>query len=261
MSTPTLPTSLYPLSKCTHPLPQPPSTCYDLSDIVTVTIRVLQDGMVEDFLMIRPLLSWHSGFFNAALGEKWGYKAEGKAELAIEDDIDAFRAFKCWIHTSKLRDDPTETSDEMTGKGYLKNSNLINIWEFAEYRVIPALKNAAIDMLHERTSDKWAAMKSDLRRFVVDTTASAFSAEKLDKRVPGWRKDLPEDFVASFRARRLDLETHTLKDREGVSKSEWTKLNRCNWHDHSGPGGALRLKDVSRHIHFPEYASKSPGPV
>jgi hypothetical protein len=28
---------------------------------------------------------------------------------------------------------------------------------------------------------------------------------------------------------------------EGMPRDDWTALDRCEWHDHSGPGGQMRL--------------------
>jgi hypothetical protein len=30
-------------------------------------------------------------------------------------------------------------------------------------------------------------------------------------------------------------------DERVMSKQEWKEIDRCQWHDHSGPGGKLRL--------------------
>lgn len=158
-----------------------------------------------------------------------------------------FEAFVCWIYTGRLKDPPKLSDNATAASQYLGFGLLSKIWVFADMRGVPALGNAAIDMLHERVSACWTTYTqaihyiyeetmpgSHLRKFLVDSFALTKKLERLEKidpdQAPG--QFLFELFPAFIRRG---------ENARPLSREAWTKLNRCQWHDHSGPGGQLRL--------------------
>lgn len=199
--------------------------------------------------MPRQLLRWHSAYFAAALDPEGGFVKEGVKELHIEDNIQAFEAFFCWIFTGKLKDVVPPTDGAKATDAYLSLHTICNVWFFGELRGIPALKNVAIDMLHERCCAKWVWLSgciklvyentvegSQLRKYIVDMTTRTISVGG----ILAVSKDLlTVDFLRDI------LPIYANRAQGGVSplgQKDWAGQDRCKWHDHSGPGGKLRLE-------------------
>lgn len=239
------------------------SDCWDLSDVIK--IRVKQDGRTEEFSMSRPLLRWHSAYFNAALDPDGGFVERGQEVFEIEEDIEAFETFRSWMFTTTLGDAPSPAQNggaataQTTQTGTSARTNMrvkyCKAWILGESRGVPGLKNAVIDALHKDDWNNWAlsvkemsyvynntmpnaALRRYLTEFISRTMAikevAALSAEK-KQRIP---RELIWDLIGLW-SKRTTV----------ISRKTWASQDRCQWHDHdfecgpSGPGGSLRLRN------------------
>lgn len=119
----------------------------------------------------KGLLCSRSDFFRAALTGKFR-ETEDQVVTLDDEDSDTFRIFNAWLYTGVLMEDPDPKDTPW--------SLLVNIYVFAEKRIIPLLQNAAIDEIlraHKKTSipteqirHAWTstAETSPLRRLLVD---------------------------------------------------------------------------------------------
>jgi hypothetical protein len=120
---------------------------------------------------------------------------------------------------------------------------LCAIWLFADLRGIASLGNSVIDMLHERQSSRWLVEGSVIKHVYNNTTSGA----KLRVFIVDWcamTTGNTETFMRCTQKKHQTLEllqemVHAMTDRE--SQDYMTRLDRCRWHDHSRPGGKLRL--------------------
>lgn len=129
---------------------------------------------------------------------------------------------------------------------YLSSELLCEIWAFADFRGIPALANAAIDMLHEASVAKWQPLAgaveyvysntledSKLRAFVVQYSI----ATETWKSLGNWSGSQTVGFLHDVMPKIAER-----KEGEQHYRDKATRMDRCQWHDHSGPGGRLRLQ-------------------
>ncbi|KAH5228421.1 hypothetical protein HBI62_086390 [Parastagonospora nodorum] len=239
------------LSKCEGPDIQAPSTCYNMNDMAK--IFVFEDILNEDtgtiYELPRGLLRWHSSYFAAALDPDSDIGSKD-GELTLNEDHAVFGAFLCWIWTGRLKDIPESLEDASAPDFYLSSMLLCKIWVFGDMRGVPGLCNAAIDMLHERTSAKWksgvfhvpwayakTASGASLRRFMVDT-CTFLKGSSFWQRLGDESKAIPVQFVLDA----LPALISRGQTAEPIKRAAWTVLDRCQWHDHSGPGGKLRME-------------------
>ena len=221
-----------------------------------MNITVSHNEKKKEYQIHGGLLAWHSAWFAAALDPTNTAFKEGQAMgIEIEASFDVFDAFYCWLYTGRLRDallhaiDNQATREVVADMLYPPSLVLVEIWAFADLRGIPAMSNAAIDMLHERKFFIWrvegsiikpvyenSPPGSTLRAFCVDlfTLPESFgSLAVLDSDV--LTVEFLLDVMPVFFKRARD-------HGEKIQRKEWLGLNRCKWHDHSGPGGKLRMK-------------------
>ncbi|KAF2627573.1 hypothetical protein BU25DRAFT_341250, partial [Macroventuria anomochaeta] len=142
---------------------------------------------------------------------------------------------------------------------------LVNIWVFADLRGIPALGNAAIDMLHERVLTgrglstemikslfEETAAGSKLRSYVVNLHKANVSLDSVISYSNSYTPEFLCDVLPAIQADGIRwmhtvdflhdvLPSLTRKTPDDhMDRSKMMKLNRCQWHDHSGPGGRWR---------------------
>lgn len=163
----------------------------------------------------------------------------------MECDIAVFELFHCWLYTRKLKE--AQTTDCMKDV-YPSPLKLYQLWVFADFRGITELKNKTIDVLHEYCVAGWtisapntkyvyantipgSALRQILILWIVQTTSlESFQAEQ-------YRKyhtiDLLHDVLPKLACR---------KPEDKKNRAQMTMVDRCQWHDHSGPGGKLRLE-------------------
>ena len=151
-----------------------------------ITIRVKQDDRTEEFVMTRPLLRWHSSYFNAALDPDGGFMERGQEALEIQEDIEAFEAFQSWMFTLTLEDTPSSAQNggaataQMTQTDTSSRTKLRNryckAWILGESRGVPGLKNAAIDALHKEDWNTWELSVKELSYVYNNTLPDSFTA-------------------------------------------------------------------------------------
>ena len=203
--------------------------------------------------MIRKLLVWHSSYFAAALDPDGSFVSSGADAIHIDDDIATFEAFSCWIYTGRLQDPPgttiTTVEEYREARPWLlSNTRLCQIWIFADMRGIPALKNVAVDMIHWKVGLPGRHLPASID-YVYENTTEGSLLRKLLVEAYAWnvsfvwflafdRSLLTIDFV-------MDLMPFFItRGRDDVPREdEWKVIHRCRWHDHSGPGGSLRMRD------------------
>ena len=103
--------------------------------------------------MLAGLLKWHSSYFAAALDPK-GFCKEDQKDIEIKEDIEVFELLQCRAYTGRLQDEKSTAGDtprDPTSVAHLPHSSVLcKLWIFGDMRGVPDLKNAAIDVLHER---------------------------------------------------------------------------------------------------------------
>jgi hypothetical protein len=192
---------------------------------------------------------WHSSYFAAAFDptNSAAFTDVTKNGLTLEEDPDVLEAFCCWLFTGRLKDLVVNASPE---EQYLESATLCKIWVFADMRGIPALGNVAIDMLHERISASWTVVpysaltcayettppSSLLSKFFVDAYTRLHSYQKFQERA------VSDKIASEFLIDAMTILVRQGEHYGGMMRPSWTLMNRCLWHDHSGPGGKSRLE-------------------
>ena len=244
------------LSTCKEPAAAPPryvctvayhgdadttSTCYNGTDLMVV--RVDDNSKVKDYAFYGRVLAWHSSYFAAATDPAGGFQTSGEEVIELAGSHQVFDAFHCWVWTGRLKDPPA--SDAPIEDRYLPLKVLYDLWVFADLRGIPSLGNSVLDMIHERCTSSWVSPtaiqhvwdntmeESKLRALIVDWySMTTKSLEDLKN----YTTNPTVDFLHAVYPRLA---------RQGyrpLSRAGMTKVDRCRWHDHSGPGGKLRLE-------------------
>jgi hypothetical protein len=170
----------------------------------------------------------------------------------LEGTFEVFGAFVCWLYTGRLKNPPLSTKDvdDTSFNHYLPTMEVVDIWIFADMRGIPGLANAAIDMLHELVAAEWKTAPNEniqfiyantikgshLRRFTVDSSILSKSYKGVLRLVEC------DDPTAEFLVEAIPLLMNRGEKCRSIGREAWAKLDRCQWHDHSGPGGKLRLE-------------------
>lgn len=149
------------------------------------------------------------------------------------------------MYTGQLQDSPG--MDAPTAEHNMSWWLLCDIWLFADFRGIPSLGNSAIDLLHERFAVKWRTVSpaikhiydrtlpgSKLRSFISEWYGLAYSLDEFTK------QSIMDDQTVEFLH---DVYPMLLGGGavQHMSRTQMTSMDRCRWHDHSGPGGRLRL--------------------
>jgi hypothetical protein len=203
--------------------------------------------------MFRRLLIWHSSYFAAALDTSNDLLGGTDNTFELEEEIEVFDAFYCWLYTGRLKDpfvlkEHTAPEPVSSNDVYLGAISVCKIWVFADFRGIPALGNAAIDMLHEKIAAAWlrpnivikyvyenTTKESKLRDFLVYFYTNGLSLDEL-------LQIKPERFTVEFMLELLPIFAKMKDSSKSMTQKRWTQTNRCKWHDHFGPGGKRRLE-------------------
>lgn len=184
----------------------------------------------ERFGIHRALLSHYSSYFKAALTESFSESQAGVISLEDEDP-EVFRAFNEWIYSTVL-----------SYQHYAKDhtwSTLLDLYVFAEKRIIPRLQNAVIDAMikyggksgsHPGTEIHLAwintASSSPLHAFLAEFYARWVNLTKCFGQDSERRGCFDIDFVMQVA---IALESLTDEFRSGNARL-WE--DRCLWHVH-----------------------------
>lgn len=152
------------------------------------------------------------------------------------------------MHTGRLHEPQQTKKPSKPGDVYLPCLTLCKIWVFADFRGIPALGNCAIDLLHEYSSSVWTVpldcvpyvysntqINSKLRSWFIHWTTLGMTLETFQATDYKWHTVAFLHDVMPKLTREGDIGTR-------MGRARMTAWDRCQWHDHSGPGGQLRLE-------------------
>ncbi|KAF2813013.1 uncharacterized protein BDZ99DRAFT_460327 [Mytilinidion resinicola] len=227
------------LKNCDHPILSAPITTW--GNVISVIV-----GEEKKVYQIhKGLLLYHSSYFVGALSG--GFK-ESDTEIVelFTDEVAVFDAVYCWLYKGHLFDSPT--SGQFMDITFLYDL-LCKIFVFGDMRGIPTLKNAAIDLLHSSICMEWKFPKTQvrfiyentmegslLRKFIVNVAVLIASCEtflSIDKDGTNFTHEFLMDVIRA------------LNDQGGkwlvIGRDAFAIINRCRYHDHSGPGGKLRM--------------------
>jgi hypothetical protein len=134
--------------------------------------------------------------------------------------------------------------------GILPPLTLCKIWIFADMRGIPSLGNSAIDMLHERMCTWSGTYNHELLKYTYENTTPGSDLRKYlvlaFTKLAGYDKfkeeTTPENVTVEFLLDAMPVLVRQGERFRGIGREAWTELDRCEWHDHSGPGGKWRLE-------------------
>ena len=235
------------LSVCTYSSVGAPSSCYDAND--TVVVRVQDGPNIKEYTIMRKLLAWHSSYFAAALDAPGHSAMNDSNVLDIKCSHAVFDIFYCWIYTWRLKDAPaTVPPASLAVKAYFPTIKAFyDTWIFADCYGIPMLGNTVIDTFHERLAGS-NGLPVDMEYLYANTEPDS----KLRKFVLAWF-ELTTNFsdLAAYSSR-IKPTVEFLSDVYPLMGARpWaerpkdlddvmlTSVNRCRWHDHSGPVGRL----------------------
>ncbi|KAL5113739.1 hypothetical protein ACEQ8H_008381 [Pleosporales sp. CAS-2024a] len=229
---------------CKEPATTAPLSCYTMKDLVEINVRDVKNSTQKAYTLPRELLRWHSSYFAAALDPKSQLQGVDKVKYPLEERHEVFEIFLCWLWTGRLRDALKADEDP-----HLSEVVLFELWIFADMRGIPALGNAAIDALLERLVAKGQQVPLTLICKVYESTTSGALIRKyfvdtfVLTQLPAWwmtldADTLPFKFVLEALPKLLTRGVNAQR----MHLTAWKQHDRCQWHDHSGPGGKLRLE-------------------
>ncbi|KAF2493988.1 hypothetical protein BU16DRAFT_619183 [Lophium mytilinum] len=238
------------LVPCSHPTPWPPD-CFD--DIVSVIVGEEKKA----FRVHKGVLTYHSAFFAAALDGKFKEGVTQIVELP-EDEVSVFQVVYCWLYTGRLYNPPEHppSSSPSTAAEHFAGAEQVPLFEtlickvfvFADMKIIPELKNKAVDVLHLVTCTNWTFLNhqahyiysntidgSPLRKVITDFAAKSLGCESFIKFSRGgalYPTAFCLDVIAAIHSQGGKW--------DHIGREGWAKIDRCLYHDHSGPGGKLR---------------------
>ncbi|KAF3036610.1 hypothetical protein E8E11_002366 [Didymella keratinophila] len=211
-----------------------------------ITIVVRDNNKTKGYKVFRKLLMWHSSYFTRALNPSSRFISEQEKSITLEYSHQLSNAFYCWLYTGRLKD-PVENAAGKT-QVYLDPALVCEILLLAYCRGIPELGNSAIDMLHECYVATWNTPNTCityihsntvaiflLRSFIVYWSSSTHSFESLD--FPDEENQQTVQYLHDVMLK--------IAERNGQrhwSREEAMAMNRCQWHDDSGPGGKPSLE-------------------
>ena len=223
----------------------------DYGDMITVVVGC--EVKMRKFYTYKGLLSHYSSYFKAALKDDWKEGTLKTVELK-DDNPDVFRAFFHWMYTGKLYFAP-DASDTVP----LDHGLIFEIYVFGDSRGVPALCNAAIDLLVQKMHQEWTIPLNEvpyvfrntlpgspLRKYLVQVVVETFRFEKLsdlsqrETELPRY----PQEFLAEIVIAFMALGSTPIPSIAGYGKMPFSKANWgtyikpliCSrYHDHPAP--------------------------
>ena len=200
-----------------------------------IPLRALYDSVI--YLHVGPekvkfgihkgLLCRYSKYFSAALTGIFKEAQTGITHFA-DETVPVIRMFNLWLYTQKIVG-PDGSEDD------IKCHDLIDLYIFAEKRVIPKLQDAAVlavlRLMETRNRNplpyvtqiwKNTAEKSGLRRLFVDATAHMVDLVVVFED-PRYR-NLPKAFLADVLV--------AVGKRYELPRKKWSYLRVCDYHVH-----------------------------
>lgn len=195
---------------------------------------------LQRFGLHRGLLCHRSAYFKAALNGNFELAEDGVVVLDDEDPL-LFQVFNEWLYTGNLLfhcEDP-----HIDKRNSTKWSAMLNLYVFAEKRIIPKLQNDLIDAMWKFAIDEdyypdievipaWArtAKTSPLHTFLVDLYVYHANLQEFFRDDSEIVIDFHVDFVM-----RIARESNDLAFSDGNLSEDFNMWNnRCKYHVHEG---------------------------
>lgn len=100
-------------------------------------------------------MSFYSSYFDKAING--GFEEAAKKEVKLpEAETDVFNAVQNWFYSHRFHPEIEENSKKISW------SLAPRIWVFADARGMPALQNAAIDLIHTKCIEEWMCPMSEV---------------------------------------------------------------------------------------------------
>jgi len=128
-----------------------------------VTVKVGKEPSLKSFPLHKGVLSFYSGYFEAAVKGVFKEAKDGLIELP-DESADVFERFVVWLYTRKV-DLPDDTNN-----GF---KVICGLWFFADRRDIPLLANYSIDMLRDKIAQTWTVPTAEIRPVYANTMPGA----------------------------------------------------------------------------------------
>ena len=181
------------------------------------------------FYLHRGLLCSVSDYFNTALHSGFKETEEQKIELP-EEDPEVVERFQLWLYTKSILDHD-ETVQNIDYPIY------VDLYVFAESRLIPKLQNEAINAIIRKGSiDGTISTNSAIYRKTIDS--SPIRRLTVDRTVRlgalnTWGfKSTNEDNLLNSKDYLQDVVVALYEEKKGPKETDFWKI-RCNYHVHS----------------------------
>jgi hypothetical protein len=202
-----------------------------------ITLEVGKDGEdTRKFQVCRALLCFQSGSFNNLLNG--GFKESGSDTVRLQDiSIASFKVFFRWLNCGTLRAlGDTDTLDYAC---------IFELYGFAEFHIIPRLKNVAIDEYLYTDYHNWTLPHGKKVKRLYDATPRNCPMQKLllDSLLK-WgnfsiiNESYPIDFLVDICKAIGKRGDRPLLSPTYATKERWyesTKGKLCDYHDHIEP--------------------------
>ncbi|KAL1612844.1 hypothetical protein SLS60_001074 [Paraconiothyrium brasiliense] len=202
-----------------------------------MTIQVTQGTRKKKFRVYRGVLCFHSDFFDHALNGAFG--ARGLYFYEVMDcTIETFQIFYDWTNTG--------VQDKK-----LSDQQAFDLFLFADFYAIPALKNRALESYHCSFLDSWTFSfsliqsvylytmdGSSLRKLTVDQVVKTLVFETVKEDLSG--RGMPEecllDIIQACGLKRFITSPQFDRDLHRYQQEGWIagmRMNFCHrYHDH-----------------------------
>lgn len=210
------------------------------------------------------LLRRYSGYFFAALSKRWAGNRRRTIKLP-DEDVAVVKQVCCWIYTKSLVKSghqwpkaparfvlPETPKDELSEISMEEYRYLCRIYIFADQKMMPALKNAVIDIfaaylcLYDSMPTPVLQLVADntprdcaLMRLLVDYMVMRTNEKILHQTL---RKGIDEETISVDIMLTCASVARRARHLHGMSQVSWIKqLRLCDYHDHHDIGeNALR---------------------
>ncbi|KAK4896984.1 hypothetical protein LTR27_005231 [Elasticomyces elasticus] len=196
-----------------------------------VEVRVGKDPNTSSSYLHSGLVSFYSGYFQAALSGNFAESKSRVIELPEESD-EVFTRFRTWLYTNKI-DVPARTDRS-------SYSEIIALWSFADRREIPLLMNECINAVRDELVRTWKVPTKYLRQ-IYDTTTPQAGMRRLVIQLMAGTWDASKMEGERERGQMIEaalwdivIAVWKLKDEKcgRMLKADVVKMDLCEYHVH-----------------------------